>query len=207
MADLWFYTTDGKQMSPVPLAELQSLAENGTLKATDMVWTEGMVKWMRASTVRELYPTTAAAVEAHLAPTAVAGDSAPAAQAAAPAPTAVEEEPAKRSRRRSEDDDFRSSSRRRAAPGKASSTGIIVALFAGAVILVGALAVGVFLLITLSQAPAGKINPDNLIKGEVKYDVVTSPRNSHFLSQGSRLRVHREDAAARRGRGHRYSHP
>ena len=32
MAEMWYYTTDGKQMDPVPIAELQRLAGEGTLK-------------------------------------------------------------------------------------------------------------------------------------------------------------------------------
>src|SRR5688500_8877263 len=130
MADLWFYTSDGKQMSPIPLAELQSLAGAGTLKATDMVWTEGMAKWMRASTVKELDPEPAAAVERHVGPAATAAEPPPAIQEV---PVAIEEAPAGSRRRRMDDDDLRPAGRRCAPAVKGSNTGIIIALFAAAV--------------------------------------------------------------------------
>ncbi|MCI0641791.1 MAG: DUF4339 domain-containing protein [Gemmataceae bacterium] len=52
----WFYTSEGRQMEPVSDAELKQLAAKGMLKPTDMVWTEGMPKWVRASTAKELFP-------------------------------------------------------------------------------------------------------------------------------------------------------
>jgi len=54
MADLWFYTCDGKQMEPVDLQELKNLATAGYLKTTDLVWREGMPQWAPAPSVREL---------------------------------------------------------------------------------------------------------------------------------------------------------
>jgi hypothetical protein len=44
----WFYTTNKQQMGPVSLAELRQLAEQGLLKPTDLVWSEGMKDWARA---------------------------------------------------------------------------------------------------------------------------------------------------------------
>ena len=49
MANLWYYTSEGKQMKPVSGAELKQLAASGLLRPTDLVWTEGMPKWVRAS--------------------------------------------------------------------------------------------------------------------------------------------------------------
>jgi hypothetical protein len=54
MADLWYYTNDGKQMEPVPTAELKRLAASGKLKPRDMVWKEGMPDWVRAISAPEL---------------------------------------------------------------------------------------------------------------------------------------------------------
>ncbi|MCI0378491.1 MAG: DUF4339 domain-containing protein [Gemmataceae bacterium] len=56
MAKLWFYTREGQQTGPVSEAELKQLAANGVLKPTDMVWTEGMPAWVRASTSASLFP-------------------------------------------------------------------------------------------------------------------------------------------------------
>jgi hypothetical protein len=56
MAELWYYTSDGKQMEPVTEPELQRLAASGVLKPSDLVWTEGMPQWIRASTADGLFP-------------------------------------------------------------------------------------------------------------------------------------------------------
>ncbi|HMF19936.1 MAG TPA: GYF domain-containing protein [Gemmataceae bacterium] len=55
MADLWYYTRDGKAMDPVSEAELKKLAASGDLQPTDLVWKEGMAKWVRAGSAKELY--------------------------------------------------------------------------------------------------------------------------------------------------------
>ena len=49
MAEMWYYTSEGKQMEPVTTAELKQLAASGMLKPTDMVWKEGMPKWRPAA--------------------------------------------------------------------------------------------------------------------------------------------------------------
>src|SRR5262249_44102799 len=56
MAEMWYYTTEGKQMDPVTIRELKQLVGDGTLKPTDMVWKEGMARWIRASSLKELFP-------------------------------------------------------------------------------------------------------------------------------------------------------
>ncbi len=55
MAEMWYYTSEGKQMEPVTIADLKQLAASGLLKPTDLVWTEGMAKWTRASSTGELF--------------------------------------------------------------------------------------------------------------------------------------------------------
>jgi hypothetical protein len=55
MAELWYYTSEGRQMEPVSSAELKRLAASGLLKPTDMVWQEGMPKWIRASNAPGLF--------------------------------------------------------------------------------------------------------------------------------------------------------
>lgn len=59
MADLWYYTSDGQQKEPVTKDELRQLAERGMLKPTDLVWTEGMSKWLKAGKVEGVMPDPA----------------------------------------------------------------------------------------------------------------------------------------------------
>lgn len=59
MAELWYYTCAGKQMDPVTTAELRRLVSDGVLKPTDMVWKEGMPRWIRASSAKEIFPDPA----------------------------------------------------------------------------------------------------------------------------------------------------
>lgn len=164
MAEMWYYTTEGKQMDPVPMSELKGLIDNGTLKPTDMVWKDGMPCWVRASSMRELFADTAVTP---IAP--VAGKASP----------AVDEGDHRASftpRRATAADDATGPSRRRPEPQKAgSSFGIIAALILGAMLLVGGLGVGVVILILANRTSDGKINPTNLIKGEAKYNVVLAP--------------------------------
>src|SRR5262245_53746709 len=63
MAELWYYTNEGKQMDAVSMKELKRLVGDGTLKPTDMVWKEGMPRWIRASSVKELFPDPGAALD------------------------------------------------------------------------------------------------------------------------------------------------
>jgi hypothetical protein len=48
MSDLWYYTIEGRQRTPVPSSELRRLAAEGSLKPNDLVWREGMPRWVRA---------------------------------------------------------------------------------------------------------------------------------------------------------------
>ena len=48
MAD-WYYSTNNRQMGPVSPEQLRQLADNGLLKPTDLVWTDGMSDWARAA--------------------------------------------------------------------------------------------------------------------------------------------------------------
>jgi hypothetical protein len=55
MAELWYYTQEGLAQDPVTKAELQQLAGSGLLKPNDLVWTEGMPQWIRASVAGGLF--------------------------------------------------------------------------------------------------------------------------------------------------------
>jgi hypothetical protein len=190
---MWYYTTEGKQMDPVTMKDLQRLVGDGILKPTDMVWKDGMARWIRASSVKELFPEPTSALEQYFThakksdgqanaisfPVGAAAPSAvePANPRAAAVPAAAVDEsasPGQKNRRRSGEDDDRPVPRRRPEPAAGgSSFGIIIALVLGAALLLGALGVGVVILILVAQSsPEGKINPTNLIKGEVKYNLV-----------------------------------
>src|SRR4051812_23601622 len=62
-AEMWYYTTEGKQMDPVSIRELRRLVEDGLLRPTDMVWKDGMERWIRASSVKELFPDPGSELE------------------------------------------------------------------------------------------------------------------------------------------------
>jgi uncharacterized Tic20 family protein len=61
MATQWFYTERGEQRGPVGFEDLKSRAEQGLLRADDLVWGEGMPQWKPASQVDGLFasPRTA----------------------------------------------------------------------------------------------------------------------------------------------------
>ncbi len=166
MADLWYYTCEGKQMEPVSTAELKRLAAEGILRPTDMVWKEGMPRWVRASTAAEIFPGANSTPEPVPAPSAapVPGAAPPAVipipaaplvlpQAAAPEKTRPEPEPAPRKsarrpdeiddsprprrRRRTENDEDEDRPRRPVEKG--TGAGVIVAMCVGGGVLAVAL--------------------------------------------------------------------
>jgi TM2 domain-containing membrane protein YozV len=51
----WYYSADGDRQGPITAAELKKLAEAGTLKATDLVWKDGMADWTQAKTIKGLF--------------------------------------------------------------------------------------------------------------------------------------------------------
>lgn len=52
--DKWYYSWNGEKLGPIPLNELQSLADAGTLEREDLVWTSGMTEWQPAFSVSAL---------------------------------------------------------------------------------------------------------------------------------------------------------
>ncbi|MGL4423756.1 MAG: DUF4339 domain-containing protein, partial [Gemmataceae bacterium] len=56
MAEEWHYTRGGEQAGPVSWAELKRLADEKTLVATDLVWTESMEEWSEAGKLDGLIP-------------------------------------------------------------------------------------------------------------------------------------------------------
>ena len=50
----WYYCRNGQKHGPVSAEDLARLANDGKLKATDLVWTTGLQEWVPASTVEDL---------------------------------------------------------------------------------------------------------------------------------------------------------
>ncbi len=51
----WYYTQNGQQTGPISFYQLQQLANSGTLKNTDFVWTDGQGDWKPASEIVGLF--------------------------------------------------------------------------------------------------------------------------------------------------------
>jgi GYF domain 2 len=180
MAEMWYYTCEGKQMDPVTMKELKRLVGDGALKPTDMVWKEGMPRWIRASSVQELFPDPTAALDKYFtnakeperkapqvtASTAPATKSSPAGPGSAQAPAAsaphADEEPQPKRRRSADrdadEDSSRPPRRRPEAKGSGSSIFIILFLLFGLVVLLGGLFGGVLILV-IKFKPAGDQKP------------------------------------------------
>lgn len=119
MAELWYFTSEGKQMEPVTAAELKQLASSGYLKANDLVWKEGMSAWAKASTLKGLFPEGAAA------PQAGRSDTSPKATTVRTLSDAdVVDDPPPRKRRTDDDldDEFPPSSKRKTSGGMSGLT-------------------------------------------------------------------------------------
>ncbi len=55
MGQEWYYTTNGTRRGPVSGEELSRLARSGQLRATDLVWREGMPDWIPLGQAKELF--------------------------------------------------------------------------------------------------------------------------------------------------------
>ena len=55
----WYYATDGRQLGPVDEVELDDMVRAGTLAASSLVWTQGMVEWRPYSAAKALTPLAA----------------------------------------------------------------------------------------------------------------------------------------------------
>lgn len=53
---LWYYSHDGRERGPVPMARLIEMTTAGSVKPSDLVWQEGMEDWTPASRVAGLFP-------------------------------------------------------------------------------------------------------------------------------------------------------
>lgn len=55
MAAEWYYAKNKQKVGPVTDAQLKELVRSGGLARTDMVWKQGMAKWMQAGQVEGLF--------------------------------------------------------------------------------------------------------------------------------------------------------
>lgn len=53
----WWYVKEGQRIGPISANELKSLAAEGQLRPSDMVWKEGLENWLPASSVKGLIQT------------------------------------------------------------------------------------------------------------------------------------------------------
>ena len=60
MATRWYYGKDGVKHGPLSAAQIKKLADSGDLAPSDLVWKEGMARWVEASTVPGLFAPAAA---------------------------------------------------------------------------------------------------------------------------------------------------
>src|SRR6185312_13426904 len=55
MSAEWFYAKGKQKVGPVTEGQLKGLARSGEVARTDMVWKQGMAKWIQAGQVRGLF--------------------------------------------------------------------------------------------------------------------------------------------------------
>ncbi len=55
MASQWYYLQDQQKFGPVSSKELNALAKSGKLQATNLVWKDGLKKWVLAKKVKGLF--------------------------------------------------------------------------------------------------------------------------------------------------------
>jgi len=55
----WYIARGGLKVGPFTAADLKQLATFGLLKPSEMLWTEGLSKWVAASTFPALFPAPA----------------------------------------------------------------------------------------------------------------------------------------------------
>jgi hypothetical protein len=156
MAAEWYYTTNKTQMGPVSWPELRELADVGILKPHDMVWSDGMVEWVKAINQGGLFAEEA--------------ESKPSSRKKAAAFTEpAKPPPARRTRRREDEDDddeedereTKKRNRKREQERAKAGVGIKVGLILGGVFIVLMLLVcaggGLIWLSTRGGAPVQQV--------------------------------------------------
>ncbi len=161
MGDLWYYTNEGRQMEPVSTAEIRQLARRGLLKPTDMVWRDGMPRWVRASSAPELFadskpPFERALMAEPVKPVAKepAEESVPELEPqvldspdSVPADEAAGDSGGKRRRAASRDDDREPRRRRRGGREKHTPIIVLLGLIIGGGLILAVMLLGMFFII------------------------------------------------------------
>lgn len=157
MAELWYFTCEGKQMEPVTSAELKQLAVTGFLRPTDMVWKEGMAQWVKAGGIKGLFPpgtpTSPNAIRAK-------SDTVPMPMPTRPRNDAVDDDddrPRRRRRDVDEEDEEDERPRRKRRREKAGMSGLMLGLIIGGCVLAGMIVVGGILFAVLRGGRSGTI--------------------------------------------------
>ncbi|MBY0526975.1 MAG: GYF domain-containing protein [Gemmataceae bacterium] len=73
----WFCTHEGRRYGPFSWAQLKALAASGRLTGTDLVWQNGMDRWLPAGTIRELFPPVSSPPPSRALPPVPAVDASP----------------------------------------------------------------------------------------------------------------------------------
>ena len=119
----WYYTTNNQQMGPISWDELRQLASTGLLQSNDLVWKEGMVDWVKATTKDGLFSDRAEPTRED---------------------RYEDDRPRPRSRASQDDDDFDDRPRRRRRPAASG-----MPLGAKVAIIGGSIAVGLLILVVV----------------------------------------------------------
>jgi hypothetical protein len=175
MADEWYYTCQGQQKGPVSTADLKQLAAERQLQPTDLVWREGLAKWVPANTAKGLFPempvAPAAPQVAQLAP-----DNAFDFDGGRPQRAAVDDDydRPRRQRRDDEDRDFDDLPRRRRSRSSGANKGLIIGLVAGGVglVVVGIIVVLLIVLLGGGSGPGTGSYTVNLHPGQSDMHIV-----------------------------------
>jgi hypothetical protein len=178
MAELWYYTSEGKRMEPVTAGELRHLAEAGFLQPTDLVWKEGMANWAAASSIKGLFATTPPPAPPPRAEPETTFEPAPRTR------PPIEELPRRRRAIEDDDDEDDDRPRRRRRRASRGNGGLVIGLIIGGGVLV-LLLVGVIVFIatrsgsfatyTVDLPALGTHTREFTFKANVRYEfVVTS---------------------------------
>ena len=213
--ELWYYTNEGKQMDAVTMKELKRLVNDGSLKPTDMVWKDGMARWIRASSLTELFPDPMSPLDKYFTHTREAEKKDPSKTGvtAPPGSTSNNTTPGgdtqqKRKPKGDGDDEGRPPRRRQEASGAGSNVGTFMAPRCAVIVLVGGLLGSVALLVILFKPAAEEKKPateeqgkkieggvGKPLEGEEEYKAPIKPRETHksklwTLKGGTEYRFH-----------------
>lgn len=173
MAEMWYYTCEGKQMDAVTITELKTLVGDGTLKPTDMVWKDGMPRWIRASSLKELFPDPLTALDKYF----TGAKAAPASSSQGATPKGmppVTDAEGQRKRRPADGEPERPSRRRMEPKAGGSNAGILVALVFAVLVLLGGLLVGVIILVVAIKPEGDPKKPLVVVE---KKEILVTPIN------------------------------